>query len=108
MKQWAKYKPLLNIGDLVFIKGQTRFDRGISILADEVYFEDNYASNLEEHSVLSINAEFCTEEFFIGLFNIFKKHKGNKKILLKIFSFDKTIVSELKGQKIDLSEKLTK
>ena len=108
VKQWAKYKPLLNIGDLVFIKGQPRFDRGISILADEVYFEDNYASNLEEHSVLSINAEFCTEEFFIGLFNIFKKHKGNKKILLKIFSFDKTIVSELKGQKIDLSEKLTK
>lgn len=107
-KMWPKYKPLLIAGELIFIKGQPKFDRGTSILADEIFFEDNYTKNLERHVTIVLDSEQCSEEFFRDLFKIFSNNRGNQNVILKILSPENTVVSVLKQQKIDLTEKFIK
>lgn len=107
-KMWPKYKPLLNVGELIFVKGQPRSDRGVSVLADEIYFEDNYRSNLEGHVTIVLNSESYTEDFFKNLFKIFANNRGDHTVILKMLTQEGTVVSVLKRQKIDLTEKFIK
>ena len=105
---WAKYKPLLHVGELCFVKGQPRFDRGVSVLADEIFTEDDYKANLDPHVMVVADADLCDENFFRELFKIFKNNPGNNEVFLKLVSPESTVVSFLKQVKIKRSEKFIK
>lgn len=105
-KQWAAYKPLLTTGSFYVIKGQVRNERGISILADEIYTEEEFAEKLDPHVTITIDADGLDENFCQGLFNIFGQNRGKYEVMLKLVSSEKTVVSYLKRVKIDPGEKL--
>ena len=107
-KMWPKYKPFLHNGGLLFVKGQPRFDRGISILADEIFSEDDYAQNLTSHVTISIDTAGLNEDFYTGLFKIFNENKGTSRVILKMSSHEKTTVSLLKQAKVSNSAKFAK
>lgn len=105
-KQWSKYKPLLNIGSLYFIKGQVKQDRGLSILADEIYPEEDFQSFLEPHVTITVESEGLGEAFYGDLCSILRKHPGKHLVLLKLVNSEQTVVSLLKSIKVDFNEQL--
>ena len=105
-KQWSKYKPLLNIGSLYFIKGQLKQDRSLSILADEIIAEEDYKSLLTPHVTITIEADGLGEAFYGDLCKLLRKHPGNHEVLLKLENSEQTVVSLLKSIKVDSSEGL--
>ena len=105
-KQWSKYKPILNIGSLYFIKGQVRQDRGLSILADEILPEEDFQSFLTPHVTITIEADGLGEAFYGDLCKLLRKHPGKYEVLLKLVNSEQTVVSMLKSIKVDLNEKL--
>ena len=105
-KQWSKYKPLLNIGSLYFIKGQLKQDRGLSILADEIIAEEDYKSLLTPHVTITIEADGLGEAFYGDLCKLLRKHPGNHEVLLKLVNSEQTVVSLLKSIKVESSEGL--
>lgn len=105
-KQWSKYKPLLNVGSLYFIRGQVRQDRGLSILADEIYPEEDFKSFLTPHVTITIEADGLGEAFYGDLCRLLRKHPGKYEVLLKLVNSEQTVVSLLKSIKVDLSEQL--
>lgn len=105
-KQWSKYKPLLNIGSLYFIKGQLKQDRGLSILADEIITEEDYKSLLTPHVTITIEADGLTEDFYSDLCRLLRKHPGKYDVLLKLVNSEQTVVSLLRSVKVDLNDKL--
>ena len=105
-KQWSKYKPLLNIGSLYFIKGQLKQDRGLSILADEIITEEDYKSLLTPHVTITIEADGLGEAFYGDLCKLLRKYPGNHEVLLKLINSEQTVVSLLRSVKVDNSERL--
>jgi len=105
-KQWSKYKPILNIGALYFIRGQVRQDRGLSILADEVYPEEDFQLFLVPHVTITVEADGLGEAFYGDLCKLLRKHPGKYDVLLKLVNSEQTVVSLLKSIKVDLNEKL--
>lgn len=105
-KQWNKYKPLLNIGSLYFIKGQLKQDRGLSILADEIITEEDYKSLLTPHVTITIEADGLGEAFYGDLCKLLRKYPGNHEVLLKLINSEQTVVSLLRSVKVDNSERL--
>ena len=105
-KRWSRYKPLLNIGSLYFIKGQLKQDRGLSILADEIITEEDYKSLLTPHVTITIEADGLGEDFYGGLCRLLRKHPGKYEVLFKLVNSEQTIVSLLKSIKVDLNDSL--
>ena len=105
-KLWSRYKPLLNIGSLYFIKGQLKQDRGLSILADEIITEEDYKSLLTPHVTITIEADGLGEDFYGGLCRLLRKHPGKYEVLFKLVNSEQTIVSLLKSIKVDLNDSL--
>ena len=105
-KQWNKYKPLLKIGSLYFIKGQLKQDRGLSILADEIITEEDYKSLLTPHVTITIEADGLGEAFYGDLCKLLRKYPGNHEVLLKLINSEQTVVSLLRSVKVDNSERL--
>ena len=105
-KLWSRYKPLLNIGSLYFIKGQLKQDRGLSILADEIITEEDYKSLLTHHVTITIEADGLCEDFYCGLCRLLRKHPGKYEVLFKLVNSEQTIVSLLKSIKVDLNDSL--
>ena len=104
-KSWPKYKPFLVNGGLFFVKGQPRSDRGISILADEIFSEEDFAENLEAHVTISVQPEGLEEDFYRGLFSVFANNPGHHTVVLKMVSNEQTIVSMLRQARVDPTEK---
>ena len=104
-KMWPKVKPYLKIGALFFIKGQPRSDRGVSVLADEIFSEEDFEDNLDPHVIISIDADGLSESFYTSLFAVFSKHPGRHELILKLISRGQTIVSFIKQVKIDPTDK---
>ena len=105
-KQWSKYKPILNVGSLYFIRGQVRQDRGLSILADELFPEEDFQSFLTPHVTITIEADGLGEAFYGDLCKVLRKHPGKHDVLLKLVNSEQTVVSMLKSIRVDLNEKL--
>ena len=105
-KQWAMYKPLLAMGSLYVVKGQIKNDRGISILADEIYTEDEFAGKLSPHVIINADSNGLDENFCRGLLGVLNRNRGKYEVMLKLVSSEKTVVSYLKGVTVDPGEKL--
>jgi len=105
-KKWAVYKPLLNVGALYVVTGEPRVDRGVSILVDDVYAEDEYADKLEPHITVNIEAEELSEDFSRRLFGAFARNRGKYRVMLRLEAEEQTIVAMLKDVKVEPGEKL--
>jgi DNA polymerase-3 subunit alpha len=106
-RTWAKYKPMLIIGELYLVKGQPREDRGMSILAEEIFTEENYKDSITPHVIITINSETVDEKFYGGFLNVLKHNTGRHNVILRVNTPDQSIVSLLQ-QKVEPGEKLTK
>ena len=104
-KMWPKVKPYLKMGGLFIIKGQPRSDRGISVLADEIFSEEDFADNLEPHVIISIDSDGLPESFYTSLFKVFSNNPGHHELILKMVSQEQTVVSQIKQVKIDPTDK---
>ena len=104
-KQWAKYKPLLNVGELYAVKGQQRADRGISVLVEDIYSEMEI-SRLDPHVTVRVDAEIFTEAFAGAMFSVFGQNRGKHEVILKLVSPEQTVVSLLKKVTVEPGDKL--
>ncbi len=104
-KLWSRYKPLLNIGSLYFIKGQLKQDRGLSILADEIITEEDYKSLLTPHVTITIEADDWARILRRSL-QTSSQTSGQYEVLFKLVNSEQTIVSLLKSIKVDLNDSL--
>ncbi len=99
-KSWPKYKPFLINGALIFVKGTPRSDRGVSVIAEEIYTEEDYEDNLDKYITLTMQPDGINEDFYRELFSVFEKNSGDHTVILKMLSNDQTIVSMLRQTKI--------
>ena len=108
--RWAQFKPILQPGQLYFIKGRPREDRGISIMADDIFTEEEYREKLEKRVIITVESE-TSESFYDGMFRIIMKHPGKSEIILKVRAGGLTndyIVSLIKRVKTEATEELKK
>ena len=105
-RQWSKYKPILTPGSLYFIKGQVRQDRGLSILADEIFTEEDFKSFLTPHVTITVESEGLEQAFYGNLCGLLRKHPGKYDVFLKLVDSERTVVSLLKSVKVDLNDDL--
>ncbi|MEG1502168.1 MAG: DNA polymerase III subunit alpha [Synergistaceae bacterium] len=105
-RQWLRYKPLLFVGNLYFIKGQPKMDRGVSILADEIFTLEDYQENIEPYITIKIDEnDVCDEKFCRELFKICENNPGDYQVKIMIKSDERTLVSVIKRLKVLPSEK---
>ena len=108
--RWAQFKPILQPGQLYFIKGRPREDRGISIMADDIFTEEEYREKLEKRVIITVESE-TSESFYDGMFRIIMKHPGKSEIILKVRAGGLTndyIASLIKRVKTEATEELKK
>lgn len=107
-RQWAKFKPFLSVGKLCFIKGQVKNDdeRGTSILADDIYSEEEFRSKLKPHVIITLHAEGLERSFYEKVYNILKASPGKTNVLLKLITDDRVAVSMLKGLTVNVRQEL--
>ncbi|MBR4400410.1 MAG: DNA polymerase III subunit alpha [Synergistes sp.] len=108
--RWAQFKPVLQPGRLYFIKGRLREDRGISIMADDIFTEEEYREKLEKRVIITVASEM-TEDLCDGMFRIIAKHRGKHEIILKYRMGDFTndqVVSLVRRIKTEATEDLKK
>ena len=105
-KLWAKYKPVLNLDSLYFIKGQPKTDRGVSILADEIFTEEDYRENIEPYATIQIDADSLSEDFCRKFYDICRNNPGNHQVKVMVEVDYKMTMSLIKRLKVDPSEKL--
>ena len=106
-KQWSVYKPIIAVGSLYLIKGQPRQDRGLSILADEIFTEDDLKDKLEPNVTITIDSDGLGEDFYPGLCTLLRKNPGKSEVILKFVSSEQTVVSLLKKVSVKKSDKLS-
>jgi DNA polymerase-3 subunit alpha len=106
-KQWSVYKPIIAVGSLYLIKGQPRQDRGLSILADEIFTEDDLKDKLEPNVTITIDSDGLGEDFYPGLCMLLRKNPGKSEVILKFVSSEQTVVSLLKKVSVKKSDKLS-
>ncbi|MCR5335054.1 MAG: DNA polymerase III subunit alpha, partial [Synergistes sp.] len=108
--RWAQFKPILQPGRLYFIKGRLREDRGISIMADDIFTEDEYREKLEKRVIITVDSEL-SEDMCDGMLRIVAKHRGKHEIILKYRLGDFTndqVVSIIRRIKTEATEDLKK
>ncbi|MDL2297906.1 DNA polymerase III subunit alpha [Synergistaceae bacterium OttesenSCG-928-D05] len=105
-RQWEKFKPYISIGNFYFIRGQVREDRGTSVIADEIFTEDEFREKIDPHVVLTLDASGLGRDYYEGLFRVFQSKPGKTKIMLKVVNGDQTIVAMLNGVGIEADEEL--
>lgn len=105
-KQWAKFKPILTAGALFLIRGQLKADRGISILVDDLYTEEDFKSFLPPHVTITVETEGLKEIFFADMCKLLKKYPGDHELLLKMVDSEQTIVSMLNSMKVAPCDRL--
>lgn len=108
-KQWVKFKPFLQIGRFCFIKGQVKNDgeREASILADDIYSEEEFRTKLKPHLLLTLNGEGLDKAFCEKIFKTLRAHPGKTGVMLRLETDDKVSVSMLKGVMVNAGEKLS-
>ncbi len=106
--RWAQFKPMLEPGRLYFIKGKPREDRGISIMADDIYTEDEYSVKLDRRAVITVECAGLTGRFYDDFFKILTKHPGKSEIILKMANGDSTTVSLVKKIRVNMADGLKK
>ncbi len=97
-KVWAMYKPYLLPGELYLIKGQAKDDRGISILAEEVYTESDYKDKTVRHFTIIFDEDKIPAEeiFFRRFMDILARHKGDAAVRLKLIGAERKLTSVLR------------
>ncbi|MDO4988056.1 MAG: DNA polymerase III subunit alpha [Synergistes sp.] len=106
--RWAQFKPLLQKGKLYFVKGKLREDRGISIMADDIFSEEEYKEKLTRRAIVKVEGDGLTDEFYAGLFKLLARRRGKSEIILRLASGGDTTVSLIRNIKIDVTETLKK
>lgn len=105
-KQWAKYKPLLNTGALYVISGQPRVDRGVSIIAEEIFAEEDMAERLTRHVTVTIAADGLDEGFYSEMYNVLRANPGKNEVVLKLITSEQTVVALMKKITVEAGDKL--
>lgn len=105
-RQWSRFKPFLSTGQLYFVKGQVRHDRGTSVLADDIYFEEEYRDKLKPHVIITIHSEGLDRGFYEKMYKTLSANRGNTGVMLKVISDDRISVAMLKGLSVNAGEKL--
>lgn len=105
-QQWSKFKPFLSVGQLYFVKGHVRHDRGTSILADDIYSEDEFREQLKPHIILTLYAEGLERDFYERMYGVLRSNRGKNGVILKMAGDEQVTVSMLKGLKVEAGEKL--
>lgn len=104
--RWTQFKPILEPGRLYFIKGKPREDRGISIMADDIFTEDEYSMKLDRRAVITLQCAGAAGKFYDDFFKILTKHPGKSEIILKMANGDETTVSLIKKIKVNICPEL--
>lgn len=107
-KQWGRFKPFLSAGQLYFVKGQVRHDRGTSILADDIYSEEDFRDKLKPHIIITLFTEGLDRDFYERMYKTLNANRGKTGVMLKIISDDQISVAMLKGLSVNAGEKLFK
>ena len=104
--RWPQFKPILQVGALYFLKGKPREDRGISIMADDIFTEEEYKYKLERRAIVTVESDGLSDKFYEGMFRVLTRHPGKHEIILKLVGAEETTVSLIKRIKVDVSEEL--
>lgn len=100
-RQWSRFKPLMAVGSLYLIKGQMKQDRGLSILADEIFTEEEFQSQLTPHVTITVEADGLGDLFYADMCKLLRKHPGKYEVLLKLINSEQAVVTFLKSIKVD-------
>lgn len=100
-RQWSRFKPLMAVGSLYLIKGQVRQDRGLSILADEIFTEEEFQSQLTPHVTITVEADGLGDLFYADMCKLLRKHPGKYEVLLKLINSEQAVLTFLKSIKVD-------
>lgn len=104
--RWPQFKPILQVGSLYFLKGKPREDRGISIMADDIFTEEEYKDKLERRAIVTVECDGLSDKFYEGMFRVLTKHPGKSEIILKLVGSEETTVSLIKRIKINVTKEL--
>ena len=114
-KRWPQFKPILEPGKLYFVKGKPREDRGVSVMADDIYTEDEFETKLEKYLIMTIQYMYSGEDesehselFFESFFRILSSHPGKTEIILRFEELGGLSVYHLKRIKVKVCEELIK
>lgn len=107
-KPWSRLKPFLQNGKLCFVKGQVKSDgdRGTSILADDIYSEEEFRAKLKPHLVVTLYAAGLDMDFFEKIYAVLRSEPGEAEVMLKVITEERITVSMLKGVTVNAGEKL--
>lgn len=107
-KQWSKFKPFLQTGELYFVKGQIKSDgdRGASVLVDDIYSEDEFRTRLKPHLVITLNASGLDRGFYENIYKMLRGHPGAAEVMLKVITDERVTVSMLSGVTVNAGEEL--
>ncbi len=107
-KRWPLYKHTLQKGALYFVKGQPKDDRGVSLMVDDIYSEEEYKEKLERRAVITVESDGLNDKFYDELFAILRAHPGRSELIVKLHGSAETSVSLIKNIKVDVTDKLRK
>lgn len=105
-KQWGQLKPFLSVGQLCFVKGRVKHDSGTSILADDIYSEDEFREKLKPHMILTLSADGLERDFYEKMYGVLRSNRGKTGVILKMVGDEQVTVSMLKGIGVEAGEKL--
>jgi len=105
-RQWEKFKPYITVGNFYFIRGQVREDRGMSIIADEIFAEDEFREKIEPHVVLTLDASGLDRDYYEELFRLLQTKPGKTRVMLKVINGEQTAVAMLNGMGVHANEEL--
>ena len=107
-KRWPLYKHTLQKGALYFVKGQPKDDRGVSLMVDDIYSEEEYKEKLERRAVITVESDGLGDQFYEKMFAILNAHPGRSEIILKLHGSAETSVSLIKNIKVEVTDGLRK
>ena len=107
-KRWPLYKHTLQKGALYFVKGQPKDDRGVSLMVDDIYSEEEYKEKLERRAVITVESDGLGDKFYDGLFSILRAHPGRCELIIKLHGSAETSVSLIRNIKVDVTDELRK
>ena len=102
------YKPFLQIGELYLVKGNAKEDRGVSLLADEIFTEQEYKEKLPKHFTIVLDEDKISadEILFRRFIDVLARHKGDAAVRLKLTSTERQLVSVLRMKVNETDDKL--
>lgn len=105
-ERWTQFKPMLHVGSLYFVMGKPRNDRGVSVMADDIYSEDEYRSKLDRRAVVTVESDGLPDKFYEGLFNVLANHPGKSEIILRLAGSEETTVALIRRMKVNVNDDL--